>query len=124
MATRRFAPNWDYLHDASVPSLESFELSRLNHCANLRREIGALIEQWIEDSAHALLAQWVREDRARPPRADLPCQLGFETPPATLTARPARDADRTAKLPRRSSAADAPGPAVAIPAVRRQIRST
>jgi hypothetical protein len=64
MASRRLTPPWDYLHQASAPSLESFELSRLNHAANVRREIAALIDQWVEDSAQALLARWVREDRA------------------------------------------------------------
>ncbi len=49
MATRRVTPPWDYLHEASGPSLESFELSRLNHAANLRKEIAALLEQWIEE---------------------------------------------------------------------------
>ena len=63
MATRRITPPWHYLHDASIPSLQSYELTRLNHAANIRREIGALIEQWIEDTAQALLARWIREDR-------------------------------------------------------------
>lgn len=65
MATRHYTPPWDYLYDASSPSLQSYELSRLNHAANLRREIAALIDQWIEDSANALLARWVREGRER-----------------------------------------------------------
>jgi hypothetical protein len=68
MAIHRNIPPWDYLHQASIPSLESYELSRLNHAANARREIGALIEQWVEDMAHALLAQWVREDRSLTPQ--------------------------------------------------------
>jgi hypothetical protein len=72
MAIRRSVPPWDYLHQASIPSLESYELSRLNHAANMRREIGALIEQWVEDMAHALLAQWVREDRVVVPPAIQP----------------------------------------------------
>jgi hypothetical protein len=70
MASRRVTPPWDYLHQASSPSLESFELSRLNHAANLRKEIVALLEQWIEEAAEALLAHWVREDRDLPPQLD------------------------------------------------------
>jgi len=62
VATRRVTPPWDYLHQASSPSLESFELSRLNHAANLRKEIAALLEQWIDEMAEALLARWLRED--------------------------------------------------------------
>lgn len=83
MATRRAIPPWDFLHNASVPSLESFELSRLNHTANLRKEIAALLEQWIEESAEARLARWLREDRKLPldseepsdipPQPELPC---------------------------------------------------
>jgi|SRR5437870_8241159 len=70
MASRRITPPWDFLHEASNPSLESFELSRLNHAANLRKEIVALLEQWIEESAEALVASWVREDRKLPPQPD------------------------------------------------------
>lgn len=61
MANRRSAPPWNFLLQASKPSLESYELSRLNSAANLRREISALIDQWIEDNSQALLARWVRD---------------------------------------------------------------
>ena len=50
MPIRRPDPPLDYLHSASVSSLESYELSRLNHAANLRREIAALSAQ--SDSRH------------------------------------------------------------------------
>ena len=73
MARQRIRPPWEYLHDASLPSLESYELSRLNHAANLRREISALMDQWIEDTTQALLARWVREDRALPRPAPATC---------------------------------------------------
>ena len=105
MATHRVAPPWDYLHDASIPSLESFELSRLNHAANIRREIGALIDQWIEDTAQALLAQWVREDRAvtrsaiHPFKAKPQAEFGFADPGPS--ARMLRSADRTVRFARR-----------------------
>jgi hypothetical protein len=56
-------PNLQYLREASAASLESFELSRLNHAANLRREIGALIDQWIQESSEALMARWLIEHR-------------------------------------------------------------
>src|ERR1700722_8850062 len=106
MATRHTTPPWDYLHDASIPSLESYELSRLNHAANLRREIAALLDQWIEDSTQALLARWVREDRALP-QAEQPCiesgqsQLPFDEAPATCES-PRRVA-RAMKLARRNA---------------------
>ena len=52
---------WEYLRHASVRSLESFELARLSHAANLRKEIVALVDQWLEESATALLARWLLE---------------------------------------------------------------
>ena len=103
--SRRIQPPWDYLHDASVPSLESYELSRLNHAANLRREIGALLDQWIEDSTQALLARWVREDRALPrggpPEVESPQpQLPFDEAPSPA---PPRQSERAMKLSRRTA---------------------
>jgi hypothetical protein len=105
MTTRRIAPPWDYLHDASGPSLESFALSRLNHAANIRREIEALIDQWVEDTAQALLAQWVREDRAitgstiHSVRAKPQAEFAFTD--AVPSPRMLRSADRTVKFARR-----------------------
>ena len=63
MAIPRIVPPIDYLRQASPSSLESFELSRLNHAANLRREISTLIDQWIQESSEALLARWVLDHR-------------------------------------------------------------
>ena len=59
MAIPRIVPPLDYLRQASPTSLQSFELSRLNHAANLRREIGALLDQWIQETSEALLARWL-----------------------------------------------------------------
>jgi len=59
MAIPRIVPPLDYLRQASAASLQSFELSRLNHAANLRREIGVLIDQWIQESSEAMLARWM-----------------------------------------------------------------
>lgn len=101
MAARRVTPPWDYLHQASNPSLESFELSRLNHAAHLRKEVGALLEEWIEEAAEALLARWVREDRKLPPLPDqslgiLPqAELPFPSPQA-IPVQP-RQADRRSR---------------------------
>lgn len=109
MAARRVTPPWEYLHQASNPSLESFELSRLNHAANLRKEIGALLEQWIEEAAEALLARWVREDRKLPPQPDQPldilpqAELPF-SPPQTIAVGQ-RPADRRLRSRRSSPSA-------------------
>jgi hypothetical protein len=59
-------PPLDYLREASPASLESFELARLNHAANLRREIGTLIDQWIKETSEALLARWMLDNRRAP----------------------------------------------------------
>jgi hypothetical protein len=59
MSISRVAPPLDYLQAASRASLQSFELTRLNHAANLRQEIAALIDQWIQETSEALLARWM-----------------------------------------------------------------
>jgi hypothetical protein len=59
MAISRLAPPLDYLQAASRASLQSFELTRLNHAANLRAEIAALIDQWIQETSEAMLARWM-----------------------------------------------------------------
>jgi hypothetical protein len=93
MATQRVTPPWQYLHEASDTSLESYELSRLNHAANLHKEIAALLEQWIEELAEAMVARWVREDRRKsPPCAkplDIPSQAELPlTPPRMIDVGP------------------------------------
>ena len=59
MTISRFSPPFDYLQTASRSSLQSFELARLNHAANLRQEIAALIDQWVTETSEALLARWM-----------------------------------------------------------------
>ena len=59
MTMSRFNPPLDYLQAASRASLQSFELTRLNHAANLRQEIAALMDQWIQETSEALLARWM-----------------------------------------------------------------
>lgn len=72
MATPRIVPPLDYLRKASPASLQSFELSRLNHAANLRREIATLIDQWIQESSEALLARWMLDHRDSPHASSSP----------------------------------------------------
>ncbi len=59
-------PPWEFLLSASRNSLQSYELSRLSHAANLRKEIGALLDLWIEENSAAMLARWLMEQRERP----------------------------------------------------------
>ncbi|HLK02925.1 MAG TPA: hypothetical protein VKT53_00690 [Candidatus Acidoferrum sp.] len=50
---------------ASRNSLQSYELSRLGHAANLRKEVGPMLDQWVEELAAAMLARWLMEHQAR-----------------------------------------------------------
>jgi hypothetical protein len=113
MATRRVTPPWDFLHQASSSSLESFELSRLNHAANLRKEIAALLEQWIQEAAEALLARWLREHHKLPQEPNQQMDILPEIYRPTVTALPAepmsvrpRQPERRIRAARRPSAAD------------------
>lgn len=67
-------PPWEFLLSASRNSLQSYELSRLSHAANLRKEIGALLDLWMEENSAAMLARWLMEQRERPqqPHQDTP----------------------------------------------------
>jgi len=69
MPVRSTQPPWEFLLSASRNSLQSFELSRLAHASNLRKEIAALIDQWMEENAAAMLARWLLEQRERSARA-------------------------------------------------------
>ena len=59
-------PPWEFLLSASSSSLQSYELSRLNHAANLRKEITQLLDSWLEENASALLARWLMRQREHP----------------------------------------------------------
>ena len=54
----------DYLLASSKPSLESFELARMNQVANLRREFRDLLDKWINAEIEARMARWILEQRA------------------------------------------------------------
>jgi hypothetical protein len=58
-------PPWDFLLSASKTSLQSFELSRLSNAANLRKEISALMDQWLADQASATVARLLLQERER-----------------------------------------------------------
>jgi len=65
MPSSRSAPPWEFLLSASRNSLQSYELSRLGHVSNLRKEIVALVDQWVEENSSAMLARWLMEHRER-----------------------------------------------------------
>ena len=56
---------WEFRRSASRATLQSYELSRLAHAANLRKEIAQLLDQWLEENASAMLARWLMEERER-----------------------------------------------------------
>src|ERR1043166_4693433 len=59
-------PPWEFLLSASRNSLQSYELSRLSHAANLRKEIAQLLDSWLEENAAAMLARWLMQPRETP----------------------------------------------------------
>ncbi|MGB7437758.1 MAG: hypothetical protein WBR26_03335 [Candidatus Acidiferrum sp.] len=61
----RFRPQapWEFLLTASRSTLQSYELSRLAHAANLRKEIGELLDQYMEECTSAKLSRWLIEQR-------------------------------------------------------------
>jgi hypothetical protein len=59
-------PPWEFLLSASRNSLQSYELSRLSHAANLRKEITQLLDSWLEENTAAMLARWLMQQRERP----------------------------------------------------------
>ncbi len=65
MPNQRIQPPWEFLLSASRHSLQSYELSRLSHASNLRKEIAALLDLWIEENSSAMLARWLLEHQDR-----------------------------------------------------------
>jgi len=74
--SQKTQPPWEFLLSASRTSLQSYELSRLSHAANLRKEISALLDLWLEENASAMLARWLMEQRERPSQAPEPASAG------------------------------------------------
>jgi hypothetical protein len=65
MARNHALPPWEFLLSASRNTLQSYELSRLAHAANLRKEAGPILDQWVEELASAMVARWLLEQKAR-----------------------------------------------------------
>ena len=61
----RTQPPWEFLLTATRNTLHSYELSRLAHASNLRKEISSLLDQWMDENANALVARWLIEQRER-----------------------------------------------------------
>jgi len=54
-------PPLEYLLTCSEAGLESFEMSRLNRVANLRRELRDVLDEWMEAEVNARVARWLLE---------------------------------------------------------------
>lgn len=114
MSISRLVPPLDYLRAASRSSLHSFELARLNHAANLRREIASLIDQWIQETSEATLARWMLDHQNS---LCEPLPSAIDTHPESqeravdlLPASPALPADIVPAPPRFSGARPIRGP--------------
>ncbi len=92
-------PPWEFLLSASRNSLQSYELSRLNHAANLRKEIGALLDLWIEENSAAMLARWLVEQQERPQQVQEDAPPGQRLPKNAHAASDNFFADRAAAPP-------------------------
>jgi len=62
---QRTQPPWEFLLTASQNTLQSYELSRLGHAANLRKEIASLLDQYADENANAMIARVLIEQRER-----------------------------------------------------------
>ncbi len=65
MTKYKTQPPWEFLLTASRNTLQSYELSRLGHASNLRKEIGELLDQWLDENASAMVARWLIKQRAQ-----------------------------------------------------------
>lgn len=77
--TRFSGPPVEYLRDCSSTSLRYFEMSKLEHVANLRRELAVLLDEMMEESALALFARWMLEGRSLP-STDPAVETGANSP--------------------------------------------
>ena len=65
MSKFRTQAPWEFLLSASRTTLQSYELSRLAHAANLRKELSEIPDQYYEKCTSAMLARWLIEQRER-----------------------------------------------------------
>ena len=78
--TCNMQPPWEFLLSASRTSLQSYELSRLNHASNLKKQCVQLLEAWLEENTNAMLARLLL-DRPQPLAAAEQPEGAAETAP-------------------------------------------
>jgi len=66
------SPPVEYLRQCSDTSLRYFEMCKLEHAANLRRELAVLLDEMMEETALALLARWMLDKRGSRSRGGRP----------------------------------------------------
>ena len=111
MTISRFTPPLDYLQAASRASLQSFELTRLNHAANLRQEIATLIDQWIQETSEAMLARWMLDHhKALQPSSLSPSDLVRTFVDSATTLFPDSQPPMSNMVPAPPRFADSPAP--------------
>ena len=115
---------YQFLLKASVPTLQSFELSRLNHAANLKKQIVDLIDQYLDESTAALLARAMimRMNRSRPSSVDR--KLQFPPPRSDHFGPRLLSAARSISSARGPSASRAIPPARSVSTRAQSIAST
>lgn len=118
-----FEPPIQYLRECSDNSLRHFELAKLEHVANLRRELHVLWDEVLEEASLAVLARWMLEHRsylrsrvagAESALSTLGEPLAPTVPPADCGPRPIGDQPASLQAP----AEAASGP-VLVEAARR-----
>jgi hypothetical protein len=77
-------PPLEYLVMSSKATLESFELSRLNRAANLRKELRAVVEEWIQAEVDARVARCLLECRRAQEHGVGPAAVQSKAPLAQL----------------------------------------
>ena len=87
MINQRTQPPWEFLLTASRNTLQSYELSRLAHASNLRKEISSLLDQWLDENANAMVARWLIEQRERSVRAAAAAEAATEPQPTVCLLR-------------------------------------
>ena len=119
-----FEPPMQYLRDCSDSSLRHYEVVKLEHVANLRRELRVLWDEMLEESSLALMARWMIEHRSylrsrvqtvEPALAVLGEPPWLTTPPIDTDHLQGETAPALANIP---AAAAARGPVLVDPAQR------
>lgn len=65
-------PDPDFMLEVSEISLQELELAALNRSANISKSLKRELDLWVEQTACAMLARWMRDNRETILRAGMP----------------------------------------------------